>query len=136
MATIDLEDEAELDRIYKRVEQTIDMKKVKRKGQLKAQVDKYRQEKELSNEGYSRGGWGKKINDAIFRTLQGKREERVEEFKAKSVKKKAQVVIGNIKNKIISAVYNKHIRKSYVVARNTKTGRFTKYSKSELIEVL
>lgn len=123
------EGEAELDRIYKRTEKSVDLKDVTNEKELRSAV----LEIKLSNQ--RRGGFSAKLSDKLYSVLQQRRREKIDSFKKKSALTKAKVNIGKTLKKTFQAVFNKKIQKSYIVARDNK-GRFTKYEEKELVEFL
>lgn len=124
------DEEADLDRIYKRTEQSIDLSDVKTKKDLRRSVlEKQVAEGNMQN-------WSEKLSRAVWKKIKQKRQVKADKFIAKSQKNKSTVHIGSTARKVFQAIYNKATKKSYIAARNIKTGRFTKYTKQQLYGVI
>lgn len=128
MGTPDLDDR-ELDLIYERTEKRIDVRKINSEDELKKAV-----EPTLNRAGLNQK-WGDKLNQLVFGKLNRVRESIKESILGKAKKSKVKVDIGVVSEKKFQAVFNKRSKSSYFVARGAK-GRFTKYSKEELNEVI
>lgn len=128
MVTPDLDDR-ELDRIYDRVEATVDVSKIHSEDDLEKAVLEAKAKKNAG------GGWADAINTGVYDRIVKDREEIKVSVLSRVKESMERIDLGKAAKKVFQAVFNKRSKSSYFVARDEK-GRFTKYAKKELDEVI
>jgi len=123
--------EDEIDAVFRRTQQTIDVDKIKSKSQLKAKVRAFKEAQGKP------GGWSTTLNSLIWDRIKTEREQGAEYYINRAITQSKSIVIGMNKaaTKVFSAVFNKKLGSAQVVARDKKTGRFTSFKASEVSKI-
>lgn len=114
----------DIDRIFRRIEETIDLEDITTQTKLYQTINKQR----------STRSWNNALNEAMYERLEEKRKPIEQLYRYKALLNKATQFIGVAKNKKYSMIYKKN-GSTQLIARDAK-GRFTKPNYKELINIL
>lgn len=117
--------DSDIDRVYKRVEETVNISKIKSKNDLF---------RKISSQPTTRN-WNNIINQAIWERAVIKTSNKVEMFKMAAKVERKAIYIGKTPKRIFQVLYNKVTNSAQIVARDNK-GRFVKFSSRTLRKVL